>query len=163
MAQPMRKAVKFLHTLASCVLIGALLAHGLLLLAPPPQLGFADQRAIIGLIGTWLLLPSMAVVLTSGLLSMVVHQPFMEQRWVWTKAALSFLVFLATLHLQGLAVNSAAFAASIPPGEPVPPALAADLAHEDLMIGIVLAVSVANIVFGVWRPRMKPRPARAPG
>jgi hypothetical protein len=156
----MRKAVKFLHTLASCVYIGALLAHGLLVAAPPAGLGFAETRAVIGVLGTWLLLPSLAIVVMSGLLSMAVHRPFQELRWVWTKAGLSFLLFLASLHLQGMAVGVATAAARLAPGAGPTPAMTAELGQEGPLLAMILALSVLNIAFGVWRPRLKGRAVR---
>ena len=152
----MRKSVKFLHTMASCGFIGALAAH-ILLLSAAPHAADPATRVVIGLLGTWLLLPSMAIVLMSGLLSMAVHRPFQAQRWVWTKAALSFILFIATLHLQAMASGAAAIAARIPPGQPAPAALAAELANEGASLGLVLVFAVANIVLGVWRPRLAPR------
>ena len=153
----MRKAVKFLHTLASCGIVGAMLAHGLLLALTPAHIDLAGTRALIALMGTWLLVPSMAIVVMSGLLSMAVHQPFQALPWVWTKAALGFLTFLATLHLQGMTASVAAATARLAPGEGVSASLAAELATEGPLLAAVLALSVASIVLGVWRPRFARR------
>lgn len=156
----MRKAVKFLHTLASCVFVGALLAHALLLAVPPAQGSFAGTRAVIGMLGGWLLLPSLAVVTTSGLIAMAVHHPFQQFRWVWTKAVLGFPLFLATLHLQSMTGSAATLAARLPPGAGPSPALSAEIAQEGPVLAIVVILAVAQIVFGVWRPRLALRPAR---
>ncbi len=83
----MRRAVKFLHTVASGGMIGAFLGY-LVILAFSPQgspQALADMRQTISALSNYLLLPSLAVALVSGLLSMVVHKPFLEHRWVWAK------------------------------------------------------------------------------
>ncbi len=68
----MRRAVKFLHTVASGGMIGAFLGY-LVILAFSPQgspQALADMRQTISALCNYLLLPSLAVALVSGLLSM---------------------------------------------------------------------------------------------
>ena len=50
-------------------------------------------------ISDWVLLPSLAVALVSGLVSMVVHRPFLDKGWVWIKAGLGILMFKGTLTI----------------------------------------------------------------
>jgi hypothetical protein len=48
--------------------------------------------------------PSLALVLISGLVSMIVHTPFQNAGWVWLKALLGFPLFVGTLiTIDGLA------------------------------------------------------------
>ena len=86
----MRKTLKFFHTLASCGLIGALLGYMIILTKAPQDTlnAYADLRQSIALLSNYLLLPSLAIALITGLLSMAVHRPFQDMRWAWVKALL---------------------------------------------------------------------------
>jgi uncharacterized membrane protein len=156
----MRQTLKILHTIASCGLIGGLAAYMILLIAMPqdtPQ-AYADLRAVIADLSNWLLLPSLALALVSGLLSMAVHRPYMDKRWVWVKAALGILMFKSVLTVVGAKADyAAAMAAKILAGEASRPALDQALAYEWEALWTIMALSVANVVLGVWRPRLKSR------
>lgn len=156
----MRKALKFLHTLASCGIIGALLAYGVLLLKAPQDtaLKYADLRITIDALCQYVLLPSLGIALVSGLLSMAVHKPFQEKRWVWIKALLGLSMFEGTLAIINSKANYAAkLAAKIAAGEAEPGALASALSTEWSSIALIMALSIANIVLGVWRPSLARR------
>jgi Predicted integral membrane protein (DUF2269) len=153
----MRKAMKFLHTLASCGLIGALLGYAIVLIYAPQDTArsYAEARQTISALCTYLLLPSLAVALITGLLSMAVHPPFQDQRWVWVKALLGLSMFESTLAIiQAKATTAATVSAKIASGAAEPGALAAALSSEWSSLGAILALSIANIVLGVWRPRL---------
>ncbi len=158
----MRKTLKFFHTLASCGLIGGLLAYGVILIAAPQGTpsAFADMRATVAAIASYVILPSLAVALVSGLLSMAVHRPFQELRWAWVKTLLGISMFEATLGIvQSKANTAATLSAQIAAGEPQAKALAEAITYEWHALGVILVLSVANIVLGVWRPSLKWRPA----
>ncbi|MCX8499897.1 MAG: hypothetical protein ORN25_11065, partial [Caulobacteraceae bacterium] len=72
----MRQSVKFLHTVSSCGLLGALIAYILVLWkAPQASVGqYADMRDVISLICRYLLVPSLALSLVTGLVAMIVHR-----------------------------------------------------------------------------------------
>lgn len=91
----MRKLLKCLHTLAACGLIGGLAVYMLLLALAPQETpaAYAQLRQAIAAVSNYLLMPSLAVALVSGLLSMAVHTPFLDKRWVWLKAAMGILMF----------------------------------------------------------------------
>lgn len=153
----MRKATKILHTLASCGLIGAVLGYIVILLAAPQDTpaAYANARAAIVALCNYLLLPSLAIALMSGLLSMVVHQPFQEQRWVWLKALLGLSMFEATLAIiQAKAVAAARLSAKIAAGEAEQAALADAIAFEWGSLAAIIVLSLANVIVGVWRPRL---------
>lgn len=156
----MRKTVKILHTLAACGLIGGLLVY-MLLLAEARQdtaAAYADLRWSISQLSDYVLMPSLAVVVVSGLLSMVVHRPYMDKRWAWVKAASGILMFKGVLTIVGAKANYAAgVAEQVARGEATREALDAALAYEWYALGTILALSVANVVLGVWRPRLKRR------
>lgn len=153
----MRQTLKFFHTLASCGMVGALLAYGLVLLnAPPDAAGFAAARQTIALLCNALLLPSMGLALVTGLFSMAVHRPFQQRRWAWVKALLGISVFELTLAIvQSKANYAASISAAIANGGANDGDLAAGLTYEWHSLAVIMALSIANIVLGVWRPRLK--------
>lgn len=167
----MRKTVKVLHSLAAAGLVGGLVAYMLLLVWSPPETpeAYAVLRQQIAIVSNGLLLPSLAIALVTGLLSMMVHQPFMEKGWVWLKAALGILMFKGVLTIvSAKADHAATVAARIAAGEAPPDALDRLLALEWWTLVVVLLITVANYVLGVWRPNsLRPtgnrrRPSAAP-
>jgi len=154
----MRKTLKFFHTLASCGIIGALAGYTILLTLGPQDTpaAYADMRQTISLLCDWLLVPSLAIALVSGLLSMAVHRPFQERRWVWAKALLGLSMFEATLAIVGSKANFAAsMSAQLAAGEGDAERLQTALAYEWYTLGTIAALSLANIVLGVWRPSLR--------
>lgn len=161
----MRQTLKFLHTLASSGLIGALACYIVVLLCAPSgtQQTYADMRQTISAISNYLLLPSLFVALVTGLLSMAVHRPFQEKRWVWIKALLGIGMFEATLAIiQSKATTAAVVARKIADGTEPPGALDAALSTEWSSLYAILALSIANVVLGVWRPKLARSPPRKP-
>ncbi|MDN2565962.1 DUF2269 family protein [Aquibium sp. A9E412] len=156
----MRKLLKCLHTLAACGLIGGLAVYMLLLALAPQETpaAYAQLRQAIAAVSNYLLMPSLAVALVSGLLSMAVHTPFLDKRWVWLKAAMGILMFKGVLTIVGAKADyAAALSRRIAEGTAAPDALAAALAHEWATLWVVMALSVANVVLGVWRPGLARR------
>ena len=150
----MQKAFKFLHTLGSCGLIGGLLAYIVLIATTPfePPQQYAGMRGDISAICTYVLLPSLGVTLVSGLMSMSVHRPFQELRWVWLKALFGIAVFKATTGIQSTATKIAALAGQAALGQPDAEALSAALTREWQTLGVILVLFVGNVVLGIWRP-----------
>ncbi|WP_420346209.1 DUF2269 family protein [Pelagibius sp.] len=156
----MRKVLKILHSIAACGLIGGLGCYMILLVAAPQETpaAYADLRHAIAAISNYLLLPSLAIVLLSGLLAMATHHPFLDKGWALLKAALGILMFKGVLTIVGAKADHAAVVSrQIADGEPVAEVLDAALAQEWLALGTVMALSVANVVLGVWRPRLARR------
>jgi hypothetical protein len=153
----MRQTLKILHTLTACGLIGGLGCYMVLLVMAPQETpaAYADLRQAIAAISNYLLLPSLALALVSGLLTMVAHRPFLDQGWAWLKAAMGLLMFKGVLTIVGAKADYAAVVTrKIANGEPVNGTLEAALAHEWATLGLVMALSIANVVLGVWRPRL---------
>lgn len=73
-----KEAIKFLHSLASCGLIRALAGYMIILIASLQETpaAYADMRQSINALSNCLLLPSLAVALVSGLVSMIVQPVF---------------------------------------------------------------------------------------
>jgi Predicted integral membrane protein (DUF2269) len=158
----LRKTLKILHTLSSCGLIGAIAGYAIVLLYVPQETpaAYAQARQTIAALCNYLLVPSMAISLSSGLLSIAAHRPFHDLRWVWVKAALGISMFEAILGLsQSKANEAAALSAKMAQGEDHAATLATTLAYEWHALAVVFAISVANIVLGIWRPILKRRQA----
>lgn len=152
----MRKFLKILHTVAACGLIGGLGAYMLMLIHAPQgtPADYADLRQTIKAISDYLLLPSLALALVTGLLAMVVHYPFQEKSWVWVKAATGILMFKGILTIVSAKAGHAAdMSRRIADGTAPPDALASLINLEWGTLWIVMALSLANVVLGVWRPR----------
>lgn len=156
----MRKTVKFFHTLASCGLIGALLGYMIVLTYAPQATAstYADTRTTIAALCNYVLLPSLAIALITGLLSMVVHKPYLDKRWVWFKAFLGLSMFESTLAIiQAKANYAAKVSAEIAGGAASASTLATALSTEWNSLIAIMALSIANIVLGVWRPSLTKR------
>ncbi|MGL4396398.1 MAG: DUF2269 family protein [Hyphomicrobium sp.] len=156
----MRKALKFFHTLASCGLIGALLGYMIVLIYAPQDTArsYAEARQTISALCNYLLLPSLAIALVTGLLSMAAHPPFQNHRWAWVKALLGLSMFEATLGIiQSKASTAATLSAKIANGEAGEDALRTALSSEWMSLGAIMALSIANVVLGVWRPKLARR------
>ena len=162
-----KKTLKILHTLGSIGLTGAVAVHLLLLgMAPGPE-SIAEHAVIrnaIAEIANWILLPSLAVVFLSGLLSMAYHRPFLQLGWVWIKAILSLSVFTSILvFVHGTAIRTAEVTQAAADGEIRVDEIPQYVHNEALVLWIILLVCIANVVLGIWRPRAerfaRPRPA----
>ncbi len=129
----------------------------LLALCPPPtQLaGYALMRGAMGAVSTWIFLPSLAVTLIAGLLAIGVNRAFHNAGWAWVKAGTGILVFESGLMgIQGPMQEEAERSASALAGQVDPATLAGAVPAESYTLWVLLAVATANIVLGIWRPRL---------
>jgi uncharacterized membrane protein len=153
----MRRLLKFLHSLAACGLIGALAGYAVVLTVAPqdtPQ-AYAAMRLTLAALASWLLLPSMAVALVTGLFAMAIHYPFAQTRWAWAKALLGLGIFEATLGLvQAKATAAAQAAVEAAAWKGQPGAIEAAVAGEWLTLGAFMVLSLAQVALGVWRPSL---------
>ncbi len=160
----MRIVLKILHTLAAAGMLGGLLAYFVLLLASPQDSASAvlDMRLSILSVCNYLIVPSLVISLTSGLLSMIVHKPFMDKGWALVKALMGILMVKAVLGLVGAKASAAAdFAKQIAAGEMTEVSLEKAVSGEWGMIWLILLLIAVNYVLGVWRPRfvkLRPHP-----
>lgn len=161
----MRKTSKIMHTIAASGLIGGLACYMILLMNAPEMTpaAYADLRQSLLVVSNYILLPSLAIALISGLFSMVVHKPFLDKGWVWIKALLGILMFKGTLTIISAKADYAAkMSAEIAAGTAPADALDSLYALEWGTLWLVLAIAVANVVLGVWRPRVMPaQPVKA--
>lgn len=153
----MKKLLKFLHLVASAGLLGGLATYLVLAMLVPGETPaeFAAIRQGIHFVAEWLILPSLLLALVSGLLSIAVHRPFMNLGWPWLKALMGLAMFEGTLlAVQSNARRGAELATKALTGDGDPAALAELLSHERAGVWMIVALSIANIVVGVWRPRL---------
>lgn len=155
-----RKLLKILHSVASAGLIGGLACYMILLFAAPQETpaDYADLREGISAISKYLLVPSLGLALVTGLGAMVAHHPFQEKGWVWLKAALGILMFKGVLTIvSAKSAYAADVARKIADGSAPADALQSLITLEWGTLWTVMALSIANVVLGVWRPRVMPR------
>lgn len=155
----MRAALKFLHELSTVGVMGAVMVELVLSwwgasLEPAEH---AMVRTTIVTICNAILLPSLGVVLVSGLLAMAFNRSYHSADWALIKAFMTPLVFEATLFaVVGPARNAAQSAAKAAAGD----AKAAELLAESLWreqagLWVVMVIFTANIALAVWRPRRR--------
>ncbi len=155
---PVRRTLKFLHTIGAIGLMGAMAALLVLLgIAPPPTelSGYALIRGAMGAIATWIFFPSLALTLIAGLLAIAFNRGFQNAGWAWAKAASGVLVFEAGfVGILGPMQREAEQSAKALAGQIDPATLATTLTAERGTLWLLLIVSVANVIFGIWRPRL---------
>ena len=154
-----RRFLKFAHTLGSIGMAGGIAAF-MLLLGTGPEPGATPEylalREGLYTISRSLVLPSMALVFLSGVLSMAVHFPFQNALWAWLKLGAGFLIFESMLATLDAPARRAVDATK--------QALAGNLSREDLAASItepwgawwvILILAALNVVLAIWRPRFR--------
>jgi len=153
-----RRLLKFLHTMGSAGLLGAMASLVVMLsLAPAPSAlaGYAAMRGAMGAVATWIFLPALAVTLMSGLLAMALNRAFLNAGWAWLKLATGVLMFEGGLvYIQGPMKQEAELSARALAGLVDPALLAMSLPGERGTLWVLLAVATANVALGIWRPRI---------
>ncbi|KAA0121050.1 hypothetical protein CIW48_25775 [Methylobacterium sp. P1-11] len=154
----MRRLLKFLHTMGSAGLLGAMASLVVMLsLAPAPSAlaGYAAMRGAMGAVATWIFLPALAMTLMSGLLAMALNRAFLNAGWAWLKLATGILMFEGGLvYIQGPMKQEAELSARALAGLVDPALLAVSLPGERGTLWVLLAVATANVALGIWRPRI---------
>jgi hypothetical protein len=153
----LKRLIKILHEIGAAGVMGSFAACLLLELKGPtqPLVAYAAVRQAIAAITQWLLLPSLVIVLLSGLLAMAVTSAFQNAAWAWIKALLGLSVFEGTLvTISASARRAAELAAMATSGQGDAAELAQTLRTEWGGLWLLLALSLVNIVLAVWRPRL---------
>ncbi len=148
----LRHTAKALHEIASIGFGGALAACLVINLVADraSPAGFTAARHAFAAIAQYVLVPSMAVVVLSGLLALASTRAYVDAGWAWLKTLLGISVFQATLLVVGSSRNQEALAAAL--GDPA--ALDALLCSERNTLWVLIALSIVNVVLAVWRPRL---------
>jgi len=148
-------AVGFMGAIASLLV--------LMSLCPPPSslAGYTLVRGGMSAIAAWIVFPSFALTLVPGLLSIAVTPAFHNAGWAWIKAATGILVFAGGLHALAPIQEEARLSAEALAGRLDPAALGGVSPGEAGTLWMLLVVSTANVVLGIWRPRIMARRARS--
>lgn len=157
----MRKFLKFCHSLGAVGLLGTmatLLVAGILAVKTS---NVADLRGVVELMDAaarWLLLPSLALTLVSGLFAMAAVPAYHSAGWVWAKLATGVLTFEGTLMaiqgpVQSIAERVAQADGSMAVGD-------LDFQAVTGSLWVLIGVAVVNIGLGVWRPKFSRRRKR---
>ncbi len=116
---------------------------------------YALMRAAMGGIATWIFLPSLGLTLVAGLLAMGINRAYQNAGWAWAKLASGILVFeWGFAAIQGPMQQEAELSARALAHQVDPNVLAASLGAERNSLWVMLAVATANVILGVWRPRL---------
>lgn len=148
----LRLGTKALHEVASIGygggLAACLLMNQVANRASPAE--FAAARHTFSTIAQYLLFPSMAIVVMSGLIALMATRAYMDASWAWLKALLGLSVFEATLMIVGSSRKQADVMAAAAD----PTLLEALLRSERNTILLLIVLTAANVVLAVWRPRL---------
>jgi hypothetical protein len=153
----LRRALKMLHEVGAVGVVGAYAACLVLIIKTSTQspVAYAAMRQDIAAIAQWLLMPSLAIVLVSGLLAIAATPAYHNAGWAWFKALLGISLFEGTLlTVIATARQAAELAAAAAAGQGDPAKLAEVLRTQWGGLWMMLGLSLANIVLGVWRPRL---------
>ena len=89
------------------------------------------------------------------MLAIGVTRAYHNAGWAWVKLASGILVFeWGFVAIQGPMQQEAELSARALAHEVGPDTLAASLSAEWSSLWIMLAVATANVIFGIWRPRL---------
>lgn len=160
----MKRLLKFLHEIGAIGVIGALAACLVLVINAPEHslVEYAAVRQGVAQITRYLLVPSLLLVLLSGLFALAASPGYHNAGWAWLKALSGISMFEGTLlAVQSSAQRAAELSAQAAVGAGDPAQLAAAVRTEWGGLWIILGLSIANIVLAVWRPRLSRRPASA--
>jgi hypothetical protein len=150
--------MKFMHTIGAIGLMGTIACLLVLLSftpAPASLSEYAVMRAAMGGIATWIFLPSLALTLVAGLLAMGVNRAYQSAGWAWAKLASGILVFeWGFAAIQGPMQQEAELSARALAGEIDPATLGGSLGAEWGSLWVLLTVAAANVILGIWRPRL---------
>lgn len=148
----LRLGAKALHEIASIGFGGAMAACLVInrMANRASSAEFVAARQAFAAIAHYVLVPSMAIVVLSGLIALAATRGYQDAGWAWVKALLGLSVFQATLLVVGSSGRRAEFASAAAD----PALLDALLRSERNTLLLLIALSVANVVLAVWRPRL---------
>ena len=152
----LRLSAKAIHDIASIGFGGGLVACLVINLTANRASAseFATARHLFAAIAQYALIPSMAVVVVSGLIAMAATRGYQDAGWAWVKAVLGISVFVGTVRLVGAGGAQADLAAAAMVTATDAGVLDAALRSERNMLWLLIALCVVNVVLAVWRPRM---------
>ncbi|MCA3213535.1 MAG: DUF2269 family protein [Burkholderiales bacterium] len=164
----MRRSLKFIHTVGTATLLGTLALQLVIafrynaLLAGDDAVA-AGARQVMVEVTRWVMGPSLVVVIVTGLLLMGLNRSFASAYWVWAKALIGLLLVKAVITVNDPVVHE--LMALVAQGIAGKEAALAELARlarmEWLGAWLSVALCVAAVAFGVWRPTLEGKPKAA--
>jgi hypothetical protein len=157
MTTMLRRLLKALHEIGAAGVLGTYAAWLVLVTMPRDDslLAYAATRRGISVVAQWLLVPSLALVLITGLLAIAATQAYKDAGWAWVKALLGIGLFEGTLLTVAAGARRAAeITALAAAGQGDAAELAQILHSERGTLWLLIALSLANVVLAVWRPRL---------
>ena len=116
---------------------------------------YALMSAAMGGVVTWVFFPSLALTLIAGLLAIAANRAYHNAGWAWAKLASGILIFeWGFTAILGPIQEEAELGTRVLAGGGDAATLAASMAAERTSLWVLLAVATANVVLGVWRPRL---------
>lgn len=152
-----RRLLKFAHEIGAIGVMGSFAACMVLLITAPADspIGYAAVLQGIAFISRWLLIPSLAMVLISGLLAIAANDIYKNAAWAWVKALLGISTFEGTLLTVGASARRAAELSSLAlSGRGDSIELAQVIRTEWGGLCVLSVLAVVNIILAVWRPRL---------
>ena len=159
----LRKFLKTFHEIGAVGVMGSFAACLVLIITAPaqPLVAYAAVLGGVAAITKWLLVPSLALVVISGLLALAANKAYVEAGWAWVKALLGIGLFEGTLMtVSGSARHAAELSALAVAGSGDAAQLAEVLHTAWGGLWLLLGVSVTNVILAVWRPRLVMRASR---
>ncbi|MGF1508894.1 MAG: hypothetical protein ACFB9M_05245 [Myxococcota bacterium] len=155
----MKPLLKFLHEVGTVGAMGSVVIQLVLSIwaanrSPEEQVVIRSAMLVVC---RGFLLPSLVVVMVSGLLSMGLHRSFHNAEWVWIKALMTPLVLEGTvLAIDAPARAAAELSVRVAAGDVTATApLAEAMRLESWGLWLALLLYTANIALSVWRPRFR--------
>jgi hypothetical protein len=123
---------------------------------PPAELnGYSVMHGAMAAIASWIFLPSLALTLITGLLAIAVNRAFHNAGWAWAKLATGLLLFEAGfVYVLGPLQAEAKRSASALAGGLDPASITGSYGAERGTLWFLLVLTTANVVLGIWRPRL---------
>jgi hypothetical protein len=115
--------------------------------------GYALMRGAIAAIAKWVFFPSFALTLIAGMMAIAVNRAFHDAGWAWVKLATGILVFAGCFQVLGSMQDEVTRSMVALAGKLDPEAVTTPFGEQSAL-WVLLAVSTANVVLGVWRPRL---------
>jgi hypothetical protein len=147
-----------MHTMGAIGLMGAMACLLVLLSftpAPASLSEYALMRGAMGGIATWIFLPSLGLTLIAGLLAIGFNRIYQNAGWAWAKLLSGVVVFeWGFAAIQGPMQQEAELSARALAHEADAATLAASLGAEWKSLWVMLALATANVILGIWRPRL---------
>jgi hypothetical protein len=153
----LRKLLKILHEIGAIGTMGSFAAC-IVLNATAPTNSLDAYAAVlrgVALITQWLLIPSLVLVLTSGLLAIAANDAYKNAAWAWVKALLGIGTFEGTLLTVGASARRAAELSTLAAGGHGDSIQLAQVIRTEWGgLWIMAALALINIALAVWRPRL---------